>query len=127
MDNHSPIGNKFESELFRHTPIILEVYDFFVLFHHALTKFPKSEKHSLGIEIEKSIIQILKRLITCSSSDLLIKQNKLPEISSDLDILKILVRLSSDIKAIDLKVYLTLQEKLQVIGRMLGGWIRSLK
>ena len=127
MGDDSSTIPKFESELFRNTPIILEVYDFFKFFHETLAKFPKTEKHSLGIEIEKNILQILKQLIFCSASDPASKRTKLPEISVNLDLLKILIRLSYDIKATDLKAYIRLQEELQKIGRMLGGWIRSLK
>jgi len=127
MNDDSSASNQFESELFRNTPIILEVYDFFKLFHEILAKFPKPEKHGLGIEIEKNILQILKQLIFCSACEPQIKRSKLPEVSVNLDLLKILIRLSYDIKAIDLKAYTRLQEKLQKIGRMLGGWIRSLK
>jgi len=92
-----------------------------------LGKFPKSEKHSLGVEVEKNILSILKQLIFCSASNPAIKKDILPEISINLDLLKILIRLAYDIKAVDLKAYIRLQEKLQKIGRMLGGWIRSLK
>lgn len=92
-----------------------------------LAKFPKPEKHGLGIEIEKNILQILKQLIFSSACEPQLKRSKLPEVSVNLDLLKILVRLAYDIKAIDLKTYTRLQEKLQKIGRMLGGWIRSLK
>ena len=126
MDNNSSV-NKFESELFSNTPIVLEVYDFFKLFHEILDKFPKSEKHSLGIEIEKNILYILKQLIFCSTTDPATKRSKLSETSVNLDLLKILIRLAYDVKAVDLKAYVRLQEKLQKIGRMLGGWIRSLK
>jgi hypothetical protein len=127
MNDSSSAVPQFESELFRNTPIILEVYDFFKLFHEILTKFPKCEKHSLGIEIEKDILQILKQLMVCSASEPAIKKTKLPETSVNLDLLKVLIRLCYDTKSIDLKAYIRLQEKLQKIGRMLGGWIRSLK
>jgi len=81
----------------------------------------------LGIEIEKLILQILKQLIVCSTTEPQIKRSKLPEISVNLDLLKVLIRLCYDTKSIDLKAYIKLQEKLQKIGRMLGDWIRSLK
>lgn len=127
MSDDTPDINQFESELFRNTPIILEVYDFFKLFHETLNKFPKCQKHSIGVEIEKLILQILRQLIVCSAAEPQTKRSKLPEISINLDLLKVLIRLCYDTKSIDLKAYIRLQEKLQKIGRMLGGWIRSLK
>ena len=44
-----------------------------------------------------------------------------------LDLLKILLRLAKDIQCLNNKRYIQLQESLQEIGRMLGGWIRSTK
>ena len=38
-----------------------------------------------------------------------------------------LIRLSNEIRVLDNKKYLILQEKLQEIGRMIGGWMKSIK
>ena len=43
-----------------------------------------------------------------------------------LKILKTLIRAVFDVKAIDQKKYLLLQGSLQEIGKMLGGWIKSI-
>lgn len=56
--------------------------------------------------------------------------NKLPilrNIDTKLKILKTLIRLAFDLKIINEERYLSLQTHLQEIGRMLGGWIKSLK
>jgi len=45
---------------------------------------------------------------------------------AQLSLLKILLRLSYETKNVDFKKYLKLQESLQEIGRMLGGWKKSL-
>jgi len=42
------------------------------------------------------------------------------------DTLKLFIRLLKDLNIIDSKKYLQLQKKIQEIGRMLGGWQRSL-
>jgi len=38
-----------------------------------------------------------------------------------------MIRLANEINCLDNKKYLVLQEKLQEIGRMLGGWMRSIR
>jgi hypothetical protein len=43
------------------------------------------------------------------------------------NLLKYLIRISFDIKCIDSKKYIILEEKIVEIGRMLGGWIKSIK
>jgi len=44
----------------------------------------------------------------------------------NLNFLKILIRLAKDNKAFDNKKYIELENNLQEIGRMLGGWKRSI-
>lgn len=51
--------------------------------------------------------------------------NCLNEGSITLDMLKVFVRLAKDKKALHTDQYLILEERLQEIGRMLGGWIKS--
>lgn len=51
----------------------------------------------------------------------------LSKISTKLDLLKVLLRLSKDTKCINEKNYLALQTIIQEIGRMLGGWIKAAK
>ena len=42
-----------------------------------------------------------------------------------LKILKVIIRLCFDIRAINQNKYIILQEKILEIGRMLGGWIKD--
>ncbi|MBI5221882.1 MAG: four helix bundle protein [Candidatus Magasanikbacteria bacterium] len=41
--------------------------------------------------------------------------------------LKIFIRLALEVKIIDDKKYLPLQERLAEIGRMLGGWMKTVR
>lgn len=64
-----------------------------------------------------------------SYASLVKKEEKIKRLqiaSINLDFLKILFRLTYELRIIDQKKYLLLEEKLQEIGKMLGGWIRSL-
>lgn len=86
--------------------------------------FPKAEKYTLGQKIENSLLETLELSLKAAFSG---KQGKLlflNEIDSKVKLLKTLVRLAGEIKAIDDKKYLLLQEHLQEIGKMIGGWIK---
>jgi four helix bundle protein len=72
-------------------------------------------------------LEIIEQVIKAGTSS---RREKLLYINTaiiSLDLLKILIRLAKDIKCLDNKKYLQLQESLQEIGRMLGGWKRSIK
>lgn len=55
------------------------------------------------------------------------KMEALEKASNKLNVLRFFVRLSKDVKLLDTRKYIGLQEKLDEIGRMLGGWIKSTK
>ena len=49
----------------------------------------------------------------------------LTRVSMKVDVLRILIRLAQDTKAIDQKKYAVLQDIINEIGRMLGGWMKA--
>ena len=55
------------------------------------------------------------------------RREKVLLVSSSVDMLRIFIRLAADTKVIDKKCYLNLQEQIDEIGRMLGGWLKTLK
>jgi len=107
--------------------IFAKAYDLYKLFYLYLPSFPKTQRYTLGVRCENVILTIIEEVIIASGSSKERKLTILKEISAKLDVLKVLFRLCHDIKALDNKKYLAIEEKLQEIGRMLGGWIRSLK
>lgn len=116
----------YHKDTINDTPIILRTYELYKTFYGYLELFPKKDKYILGAKIETHLLDILELLILASSC---IKDKKLPciqQASVKFDTLKILIRLAKDIKALDDKKYIELQKYLQEIGKMLGGWQRSL-
>lgn len=111
---------------FSDTPLILKTYELYKTFYQYLELFPKKERYALGVKCEQYILNVLELLIAAGNSA---KDKKLPIIQQanvKFDTLKILIRLAKDIKALDDKKYLALQEYIYEIGKMLGGWQRSL-
>ena len=106
-------------------PIIKKIFDFYLIFHVESQKFPKSEKYTIAEKIKNIVLTVLELIIQAVSEKE--KIFLLKKAQTKLDLLKLLIRLCCDLKIINSKKYLELEEKLQEIGRMLGGWIRSLK
>ena len=64
-----------------------------------------------------------------STASRLSKELKRPLVQkagAKLDLLKLFLQISWEIKALDNKRYIALSEKLDEIGRMLGGWQKQL-
>ncbi|MDP3974111.1 MAG: diversity-generating retroelement protein Avd [Candidatus Daviesbacteria bacterium] len=108
-------------------PIFQKIYDFYKLLYQYLKLFPKKDRYSLGQRLDNLTLELFELIIMAGN---LTQERKLPIIEKSivsLDLLKILIRLAKDIQALDNKKYLQLESSLQEIGRMLGGWRKSLK
>lgn len=89
--------------------------------------FPKKDRFALGQKCENLTLDLLESLLVANSK---IDKEKLPflyDIDVKLNILQTIIRVCYDVQAVDQKKYILLQESLEEIGRMLGGWIKSLK
>ena len=108
-------------------PIFTKLYDFYKKLSQALELFPKSKKYTLGQKIDNIALSLFELVVSAGNSE---REKKLPVIEKaiiKLDLLKILIRLAYDTKIYNHRKYLELEEALQEIGRMLGGWKKSLK
>ncbi len=108
-------------------PIIQKVYNFYLKLQPIIEQMPKKDKYITGQKIEQITLDLLEYLISATYTTKEKKSLYLNQAAIKLDLLKLLIRLAKDIKAISLKQYLLLEEILQEIGKMIGGWIRSLK
>jgi len=92
-----------------------------------LKSFPQKDRYILGQKIEVLTLEVLQTTILAGIST---KEKKLPLLEksiAEVDLVKIMLRLANDINILDSKKYLVLENCLQEIGKMLGGWRRSLK
>ena len=108
--------------MFQNLKIFEKTYELILWLYPTVNKFPKSQRFVLGQRIENAILKILEGIIEANQerSKLLF----LKKISVELDKLRILIRLSKDLKFISVRQYGFAAEKVNEIGRMLGGWIK---
>ena len=97
------------------------------LIYQYLKDFPKKERYTLGEKIENSLLDLIEGAALASQLPKSLKEAHLLKLNAKVELLKILIRLAYEIKVIDDKKYLRIQESLQEIGRMLGGWIKYLR
>lgn len=109
------------------TPIFTKTYDLYKEIYSLRNTLPKSDRHSIWQKVENASLEILEGILVAIGLPKDEKADILEGASKKLNILRVFIRLSKDVKAIDNKKYITLQEKLDEIGRMLGGWLKSLK
>ena len=113
-----------EIDLERDIQKLTEVYK---LWHEYFPCFPKSSRYTLGVKIDSLFLGVIEEIIKASSSDKTEKLIFLRVASVKLDLLKFFLQIAWEIKSLNHKKYINLSEKLNEVGKMLGGWIKSLK
>ncbi|MCL1161514.1 diversity-generating retroelement protein Avd [Shewanella chilikensis] len=91
--------------------------------YQAIKQFPKHERHVLGAEIRLSMLQLQRLIITAFKR--YHKKTTLTDLDIELAILKRRVRLAKDLRYINIKRYEIWVGQLVELGKMIGGWIRS--
>ncbi len=94
-----------------------------ITFHQTL---PKTHRYTLGARIDTLFVEIIEATAVAA---FLSPQEKLPWVRlaiRKLDALKILLMVLWESKSLDNKKYILLSEKLNEVGKMLGGWFGQL-
>lgn len=113
-------------QLQQDAPILKKSVDLYKEFYLYLKDFPKKDQYMLGKRCEEYVLVFLESILSAVGLPREQKPNVLVKASAKLDTLKILFRMACELKMLDNKKYLSLQLKIQDIGKMLGGWMKSL-
>ncbi len=108
-------------------PIFKKAYDLYKTFYGYRDSIAKQDRYTIWQRCENIILDILENILLASQ---MYKAEKLPileKVSLKLNFLRVFFRLMKEVKTIDNKKYIILQELVDEIGRMLGGWIKSTK
>lgn len=112
--------------MYQNLLVFQKMYDFMIYFSFVLLKFPKTHKHTLGEKIENCFIDCLLLIIQINTDkdnvDVLCKK-----LVIKLDSLRILIRMSKDLKLISIKKYDICCDKLNEEIRLLKGWQKCFK
>lgn len=91
----------------------------------ALRQFPKSEKFSLAQDIKRTMFGLLEQIIRANRSR--DKRETIYAIDTELEILRTQVRLAMELQFLPFAKYEVWGGNLAELGRMIGGWVKSIK
>ncbi len=91
-----------------------------------LPHFPKANRFTIGSKIDTVFLEAIEFCFLASYATGIEKQALLEKGISKVDLLKLLLQLAWEMRALDNKKYIHLSEHLAEVGRMLGGWKRQL-
>lgn len=107
-------------------PIVLRLKDAYKTWQEYLIHFPKQNRYTLGTKIDGVFLTSIEYCFLASYAP---KDNKITLLDrtiSRIDLLKLLLQLAWETKALDSKKYTHLSTQIDEIGRMTGGWKRGL-
>ena len=94
--------------------------------YNLLKKYPKSEKYGLTSEIRKSMFQTIRLILYANKiSNKFNKLDIINKIDAEIASQKFFVRFSYKNKYISHNNYYEWSKRLDEIGKILGGWIKS--
>ena len=104
-------------------PIFTKFYGVLGWLLDRVDRFPKSQRPVFGNRIADKAVSILEKIVRALYSKS--KVSLLEEANLDLEILRILVRLSKDRQLISLRQYEYVSTEINEVGAMLGGWLKE--
>lgn len=103
--------------------ILQKIFDMMDYAYPALAQFPKSEKFCLVADIKHCMDMLLERCIEAQKK--YYKKTTLQEMDVAIAKLKAYIRLAFRMKFLPMKKYEIWSGMLVEIGKMLGGWIKT--
>jgi len=111
--------------IYTNLPVYKTSYDFLVELFVITKEFNREYKYTLGENIKKESLEMIANIYRANSS-----QNKAPFIQKareNAEVIKLYMRLTKDLKQINLEKFVRFNEKLESVSKQLTAWQKSLK
>ena len=105
------------------TPVVEKHYKLILWMLPKIANFPKDQRFLLADRIERVLLDVLEMLIEAVYS----KRRKeiLIRINLKLDVLRFMMRITKDMKYVNIKAYDFFSQSVLEIGSMVGGWMKT--
>ncbi|MBQ7436100.1 MAG: diversity-generating retroelement protein Avd [Oscillospiraceae bacterium] len=105
--------------------LLQKILDMMEYAYTALRQFPKSEKYAMATDIKHCMNMILRYAIEARKH--YYKKTTLQNMDVEIATLRVFIRLSYRLHFIDMAKYDNWSTMVDEIGRMLGGWLKTVK
>ena len=109
------------------TNVMQKAYDMVVYLVPVLEKYPRTHKFLIADRIANKAIDTLELLTMAYYSQ---REKKIPILERanlNLEQMRLLIRLSHDFRCISTDRYEVISKKINEVGSIVGGWLKSLK
>jgi len=108
--------------------VLVKTKEAYQLWHNNLVNLKRLDRYTTGAKIDETFLFLLELIFKASfANDKFEKFSLISQAIVKCDLLKFFLQLNWENKIICLKIYSSLILSLDEIGRMLGGWKKSLE
>jgi hypothetical protein len=93
--------------------------------YHQVSDLAKNEENTLRKSSEITVLEILEMIVIATRQGKTDKFQTLKQIMRKLDTLKVFANMAKDVKQITDSKYGELNESLEGVSKMIGGWIKA--
>ena len=108
-------------------PIINKTYEAYKAIIDLNNKMEKRRRYSIGLSLENSILDCMESLVMAKNATKTLKAGYLIKACSKLEVSNLKLRLTLELALVSETKIFQLQTKLDEVGRMLGGWLKSVQ
>jgi hypothetical protein len=103
-------------------PVLTKLKDAYLLWFAFHPTIPKAHRFTLAAKIDNLLVETMEAIAVASFTP---RPDKLPHVRlaiRKIDTFKVMLLILWETKSIDNKKYINLSQKIDEVGRMLGGW-----
>ena len=108
------------------TIVLQKTYILYIKISDCVARLPKIVRYSLGLTIEKNNLALLESLTEAEHAEPVLKGRVLLEANTKAEVLKLLLRILTEKGLLKETIYFSFSADLVEIGKMIGGWRKSL-
>jgi hypothetical protein len=108
-------------------PVIIKLKNTYGMWQEYVKHFPKSNRYTLGSKIDEVFLNAIEYTFLASYASKIEKLSLVDRAISRTDLIKLLLMLAWEIKALDTNKYTQISLELDEIGKMLGGWKKQIE
>jgi len=102
--------------------IFQKLYDLYLYTHRMVARFPKAQRFLLSNALLTTNMEMIRLTIVANSKPDRKEEQK--QISVNLDLYRIYIRIAKDINFLSVKKYCVMMERVNEVGRLLNAWMK---
>ncbi len=104
-------------------PVYKASYDLLVEIFQFVKNFNKEYKYTVGEKLKNETLEMIMNIFRANSRQQ--KKELLQTARENIEVIRVLLRLTKDLKQIDLRKFVMINEKIENVSKQLAGWQKA--